>query len=205
MMPRMDGYTLLQHTRADQSLRMLPFIFLTARTLTEDQKRAKGIGIEDYLTKPVDESHLIMAIQNVLRRRTLMEEDTQRQMDALHTEIIGLLQHEFRTPLTFILGYAEYLQESTADNIDIESLRASAAAILNGGYRLQRLIETFLRSADLQRRELSPENLHVRNAVTLWREVTESQHRDPQRRRPADARAHRKSVRHSRGRSRVDR
>ena len=53
-MPVMDGYTFLQHTRATPELRLLPFIFLTARTGTEDQRRAKAIGIEDYLSKPVD-------------------------------------------------------------------------------------------------------------------------------------------------------
>ncbi len=173
MMPGMDGYTLLQHTRADQALRTLPFIFLTALTSTEDQKRAKGIGIEDYLTKPIDESHLITAIQNALRRRMLMEEETQRQMDSLRSEIVGLLQHEFRTPLTFILGYAEYIQETSEDNINIDDLRTSAGAILKGGHRLQKMIETFLLLADLQRRELSSDNAHVRNGVSLWREVSE--------------------------------
>ena len=178
MMPGMDGYTLLQHTRADQALRTLPFIFLTARTSPEDQKKAKGIGIEDYLTKPIDESHLIAAIQNALRRHAIMREDTQRQMDALRNEIVGMLQHEFRTPLTFILGYAEYLQDTTEETIDLDDLRTSAAAILTGGHRLQRMIETFLLLADLQRRDLDPQNVHTRNARTIWREVAENYRRD---------------------------
>ena len=54
MMPQMDGYTLLRHTRADDQLRTLPFIFLTARSSPEDKRQAKSIGIEDYLVKPVD-------------------------------------------------------------------------------------------------------------------------------------------------------
>ena len=45
-MPVMDGYTFLQQTRADPELRLLPFIFLTARTTTEDQRRAKAIGVD---------------------------------------------------------------------------------------------------------------------------------------------------------------
>ena len=69
MMPGMDGYTLLQHTRADVDLRTLPFIFLTALSSTADQRRAKEIGIEDYLTKPIDSGDLVVAIENVLQRR----------------------------------------------------------------------------------------------------------------------------------------
>src|SRR4051812_19407540 len=44
MMPGMDGYTLLKHARADPQLRMLPFIFLTARTSMADQRLAREIG-----------------------------------------------------------------------------------------------------------------------------------------------------------------
>ena len=164
MMPGMDGYTLLQHTRADQALRTLPFIFLTARTSTEDQKRAKGIGIEDYLTKPIDESLLAAAIGNALRRRDLMEAENQRQMDGLRNEIVGLLQHEFRTPLTFILGYAEYMLDLTDESVNIDDLKQSASAILKGGRRLQRMIETFLLLADLQHRKLDAAQLQDRHA-----------------------------------------
>lgn len=173
MMPGMDGYTLLQHARADRELRTIPFIFLTARTSTEDQRRAKGIGIEDYLTKPVDEGHLVTAIQNALRRRQIMSEEMQRQMDALRNQIVGLLQHEFRTPLTFVLGYAEYLLDSTNYEVDVEDLRASASAILEGGRRLQRLIESFLLLADLQQRKLAVDSISETTASNLWREIAQ--------------------------------
>lgn len=75
MMPGMDGYTLLKHARADTQLRTLPFIFLTARTSLDDQRRAREIGIEDYLTKPVDSRNLVVAINNALRRRQIMQEE----------------------------------------------------------------------------------------------------------------------------------
>ena len=158
MMPGMDGYTLLKHARADSQLRTLPFIFLTARTPLDDKRRAREIGIEDYLTKPVDSRNLVVAINNALRRRQLMQEEMLQQMDALRNRIVGLLQHEFRTPLTFVLGYAEFLMDTTATDFNIDELRASTAAILDGGRRLQRLIESFLMLAELQNRTLESEN-----------------------------------------------
>ncbi|MEM7534321.1 MAG: response regulator [Chloroflexota bacterium] len=170
-MPGMDGYTLLKHTRASAKWRTLPFLFLTARASIEDQRRAKGIGVEDYLIKPFDEEHLVTAIQNALRRREIMKEEMQRQMDGLRNQIVGILQHEFRTPLTFVLGYAEYLQASTQDEIDIDDLRTSTAAILEGGQRLQRLIESFLLLADLQNRKLKTENLSNFDVTLVWQEV----------------------------------
>ena len=171
MMPGMDGYTLLKHTRADTELRTLPFIFLTARTSVADQRLAKEIGIEDYLTKPVDSNDLIAAINNALRRRQLMQDEMQAQMNALRDRIVAILQHEFRTPLTFVLGYSEYLLDVTKGQFNLDELRTSASAILDGGRRLQQLIETFLLLAELQNRTLKPEEVIRLDPNELVRET----------------------------------
>jgi two-component system, sensor histidine kinase and response regulator len=173
MMPGMDGYALLQETRADLNLRTLPFIFLTARSSTADQRRAKEIGIDDYLTKPIDSSDLVVAIENALQRNKIMQEDAQRKLDDLRNRIVGLLQHEFRTPLTFVLGYAELLANTEPQTIDFGELKLAATAILDGGRRLQRLIETFLLLAELQNRTLNPGELHRLDAWTLWRDIAQ--------------------------------
>lgn len=171
MMPKMDGYTLLKHTRANPELRSLPFIFLTARTSPSDQRQALTIGIEDYLTKPVDEQDLILAIENALRRQRMMEEDMQVQLDLLRAEIVGILQHEFRTPLTFVLGYAQYLEDILDSDIDTDDLRIAIKGILEGGDRLHRLVEGFLLLAEIQNKPCMPEDMkHVRVSV-LFDEV----------------------------------
>ena len=166
MMPKMDGYTLLKHTRADPKFRTLPFIFLTARTGSDDQRRAKGIGIEDYLTKPVEEPDLVLAIQNALRRRQNVEEELAQHMDALRNQIVRTLQHEFRTPLTFVLGYAEFLQD-LVNELDNDELSTAVKGILEGGHRLHRLIESFLLLANVQNREAKSEELYSLNGVSL--------------------------------------
>ncbi len=171
MMPGMDGYTLLKHARADTELRTLPFIFLTARTSVADQRLAKEIGIEDYLTKPVDSNDLIAAINNALRRRQIMQDEMQRQMNGLRDRIVAILQHEFRTPLTFILGYSEYLLDVTSGEFNPDELRTSASAILDGGRRLQQLIETFLLLAELQNRTLKPEDVTRTDPMQLMSET----------------------------------
>jgi signal transduction histidine kinase len=171
MMPEMDGYTLLRHTRSNPHLRTLPFIFLTARTSMDDQRRAREIGVDDYLTKPIDSESLVIAIKNALRRQQIMQEEMQQQMDLLRSRIVNVLQHEFRTPLTFVLGYAEYLLETIGQGVALEELRESAAAILDGGHRLQRLIEGFLLLAELQSYHLKPEDMRDMNAHSLWRSM----------------------------------
>jgi two-component system, sensor histidine kinase and response regulator len=174
MMPEMDGYTFLRHTRADPHLRSLPFIFLTARTSMADQRLAREIGVEDYLTKPIDSENLVVAINNALRRQQMIRAETQQRMDELRNRIVAVLQHEFRTPLTFVLGYAEYLLEAIETGFDLAELRSSVAAILDGGRRLQHLIEGFLLLAALQNYHLKPEDLRDLTALSLWRHVAQS-------------------------------
>lgn len=170
-MPVMDGYTFLQHTRTEPEWRLLPFIFLTARMTVEDQRRAKAIGVEDYLSKPIDARDMVAAIENALNRQRLMTAEIERNMDNLRNRIVGLLQHEFRTPLTFILGYAELLATSESEGLNAEEMRLAASAILAGGRRLQQQIDIFLVLAELQNHTLDPNVVESINAWSLWSDI----------------------------------
>lgn len=170
-MPVMDGYTFLQKTRSDPELRLLPFIFLTARSTAEDQRRAKLIGIEDYLSKPIDSKDLVASIENAIQRRRLIGVEIERNMEHLRKRIVGLLQHEFRTPLTFILGYAELLSANDVAHLGADELRMVAQGILDGGHRLQQLIESFLLMAELQTYVQAPKVLELVDAHSLWNDI----------------------------------
>lgn len=170
MMPEMDGYTLLRHTRANPQLRTIPFIFLTARSSSTDQRKALNIGIEDYLVKPIEEEDLVLTIRNALRRRKDIENEVELQLETLRNQIVGALQHEFRTPLTFVLGYAEYLQDITDEDIELDELKLATSGILEGGYRLQKLIESFLLLAEVQNRNMKLDQVDTVRTGTIIEE-----------------------------------
>jgi CheY-like chemotaxis protein len=68
-LPGMDGYEFLAHIRADNSLRTLPVIALTAHAMTGDREKYLANGFDDYVTKPiVDETILVRAIERGLAR-----------------------------------------------------------------------------------------------------------------------------------------
>ncbi len=68
MMPEMDGYSVLQSIRQDQSIAHTPFIFLTAKGEKCDLRTGMNLGADDYLTKPVTAMELLAAVQARLRR-----------------------------------------------------------------------------------------------------------------------------------------
>lgn len=67
-MPRMNGYQLHQRVRENPSWLAIPFIFLTARALDSDIRYGKELGVDDYLTKPIEPEDLLAAVQGRLRR-----------------------------------------------------------------------------------------------------------------------------------------
>lgn len=67
-MPELDGYEVLRRLRADATLALIPFIFLTAKGEKEDLRNGMNLGADDYLTKPVGNVDLVRAIETRLQR-----------------------------------------------------------------------------------------------------------------------------------------
>ncbi|HEY6452306.1 MAG TPA: Hpt domain-containing protein [Steroidobacteraceae bacterium] len=68
-MPRMDGYELAAHVRADPRLRDIPMIMITSRVGEKHRARAIELGVDDYLGKPYQESQLLDAIAPLVAQR----------------------------------------------------------------------------------------------------------------------------------------
>ena len=66
MMPVMDGFSFLQHLKADIKLRQIPVIMLTARAALQDKLHALRIGVDDYLIKPFEPQELLLRVSNLL-------------------------------------------------------------------------------------------------------------------------------------------
>jgi CheY-like chemotaxis protein len=68
MMPDMDGCEAMRRVRAQQRFADLPLIALTARAMKGERERCEEAGASEYMTKPVDPSGLLSALQHWLTR-----------------------------------------------------------------------------------------------------------------------------------------
>lgn len=59
MMPEMDGYKTIEAIRADENIRHIPILALTAKVLPKDREKALAVGADDYLAKPADYKVLV--------------------------------------------------------------------------------------------------------------------------------------------------
>jgi two-component system sensor histidine kinase/response regulator len=149
MMPEMDGYEFHSKVRERVELLTVPFIFLTARGEKVDIRHGKSVGADDYITKPFDDEDLLVAIGAKLTRWQVLREKQDEEIADLKHKILLTLSHEFRTPLTYIINYAEILDMSDED-LSSEDFKDFMQGIRRGAVRLNTLVEDFLALVELQ-------------------------------------------------------
>lgn len=79
MMPRMDGWEVLEHLKEEASTSSIPVVLLTARTSEEDQIRGWGEGILEYLSKPFNPQRLVEWAEQAMTPRDSADEDERRR------------------------------------------------------------------------------------------------------------------------------
>jgi len=71
MMPKMDGFEVLDKLKKTNGVLSIPVIMLTAKGDIESKIKAAGLYNEDYIVKPVQIEMLKLKIEEALKRRGL--------------------------------------------------------------------------------------------------------------------------------------
>lgn len=72
MMPKMDGYEFTKILRdVDNNL---PILMVSAKQMPEDKRKGFLVGTDDYMTKPIDETEMLLRIKALLRRAKIATE-----------------------------------------------------------------------------------------------------------------------------------
>jgi two-component system, sensor histidine kinase and response regulator len=145
-MPEMDGFEVCRNLKSEPTLAAVPVIFLSALHETEDKVKAFRSGGVDYIAKPFQieevharvETHLqLRALQKELECRNEELEETvalrTRQLtealarltilDQTKSDFLKLISHEFRTPLSGLLGVGDLLLAEFESSAGVADLR----------------------------------------------------------------------------------
>lgn len=76
MLPQLGGFELAEELIENKA--ELPFLFLTAKSMLVDKVKGLKLG-QDYLTKPFEMEELILRIENVLSRVSMVDEKAEKQ------------------------------------------------------------------------------------------------------------------------------
>lgn len=67
-LPKLSGLDVLTWIRGRPSTAALPVIVLTSSSEPSDMVRARSLGVDDYLIKPVAFDRLLMVVEKIVRR-----------------------------------------------------------------------------------------------------------------------------------------
>ena len=67
-LPGMDGLTLTRKLKADEKLKHVPVIAMTAFAMKGDDRKALDAGCDGYITKPIDTRKFPQQVSAFLRR-----------------------------------------------------------------------------------------------------------------------------------------
>ena len=66
MMPHLDGYSILKRMKEHKSLAKVPVIIYTGKSYPTDEKKARNLGADSYLVKPVKGSVILEEIKKYI-------------------------------------------------------------------------------------------------------------------------------------------
>lgn len=150
MMPEMDGVQFLKAVRQESRWLNIPVIFLTAKGEKADIQQGKQLGVDDYLVKPFEAEDLLVAVESRIQRQRGLNDAYARRFDALKRSILTVLNHEFRTPLTFVVAYADMLKNHDSVSLSDQELLTFLKGVSTGAVRLRHLIENFIMLIELE-------------------------------------------------------
>ena len=101
MMHDMNGYEFVNKLEKKAKIGHIPFIFLTAKGMTEDRIRGYKIGCKAYLAKPFDPEELVAVIDNILSDKKNIKNinNIKKEIQDLRKEINSF--NKFNQNLTF--------------------------------------------------------------------------------------------------------
>lgn len=128
-MPEMNGYEVCQQLKADDQLRDIPVIFISALDDALDKVKAFEVGGVDYVTKPFQIEEVLARIENQLRISQLQKElrETNNQLERQRAQLLeanqklkdveqakadftAMLVHDLKSPLTVVKTMLDLLQ-----------------------------------------------------------------------------------------------
>jgi signal transduction histidine kinase len=144
MMPEIDGLEATEAIRSKQKYNQIPIVMVTATDDDDTLKKSFELGAIDFIRKPVNRVELIARLITILQSQ---EKDSfilqHSRFDAME-EIIGMLAHQWRQPLSIINAIISTIQiQHELDLLKKDDLKHSLHDILKHTNDLSSMITTF--------------------------------------------------------------
>ncbi|XGW00527.1 MAG: response regulator [Leptolyngbya sp. BL-A-14] len=156
MMPEMDGIEVCKRIKAMPLGKPLPIIMITALSAQEDLARCFQAGADDFISKPIKGLELRARVHSMLRIK--QQYDDLQALLKLREEMVHMLVHDLRNPLTNILFGLNILE---IQDFSREEQKTRISQIRRSGKHLQSLIDDLLLMAKIESGKLQLNQVNV--------------------------------------------
>ncbi|RLA84050.1 MAG: hypothetical protein DRG78_02510 [Epsilonproteobacteria bacterium] len=153
-MPKMNGLDMCKNIRKVDS--SIPIIITTAYNDNDFLHQAIDLGVDKFISKPINMEHLFKTIKETFEPIILQEKlETEEKLymdkmvDDAKFSVTGKLSagitHEINTPLTYIKANAEMMEYDVEDLDDSkikDNLNTSLKIVINGIKRIENIVNS---------------------------------------------------------------
>jgi len=109
MMPRMDGFEVSKRLKTDPQTRLIPIVMMTAFANSENKIKGIQIGVDDFITKPINFLELRTRVRSLLRIKSYTDELEQAE------KVIFSLALAVEAKDQYTMGHCKRLAEIGAE------------------------------------------------------------------------------------------
>lgn len=198
VMPKKDGFQLMEEMKADRELSEIPIVIKTSVN-EEFEIRAFELGADDFIFSPFDATIVKKRISNITQKYILERKYLKGQMEyaqnmeQVKSNFWARMSHEIRTPIHSIMGISElaiekledktsvkealkkvneqsrYLLTLVNDILDISAIEQGKITIHKAPFHLKQLVTTI---ADIYYTQCLEKgitfDLYIQNVVSEW-------------------------------------
>ncbi len=114
-MPVLDGLSLCNILKADEKLKTIYFIILTARSSLKDRIMGLDIGADDFLVKPVENQELLARIRSGIRIYNLQNELKNAEHSKAVVDLACTIGHKINNPLSSLMLSLKSIENELSD------------------------------------------------------------------------------------------
>lgn len=136
-MPGMDGYDVCERLKADEILKEIPVIFISALAETANIVRGFDAGGVDYIVKPFNSREVQARVKTHLeivdqKQQLQINYEKLRQLESLRDNMVNMIAHDMRNPLMGISASLQVLEriiKELSSPEGAESIRTAKSAL----------------------------------------------------------------------------